>query len=173
MPLLNGIGRIAPYYRHTKGGRSSFADSVAVRDRCALVYDVQDTAGRDCPTHVACFVAHGVMKQERIGSFIGLKSKKRMGCQLIDRGRRGRIMSLGSVQIHAHPKVKGRQHGHSGLQRHAQDCIELLGIGTIYRSTPEKLRSIEALAGGPVCGFTAPRSTVSGLTEYFHMFGFA
>src|SRR5207253_8093173 len=40
----------------------------------ALVYDVQDTEGRDLPKDVACFVAQGAMTQERIGWFMGLKT---------------------------------------------------------------------------------------------------
>jgi len=41
------------------------------------------------------------------------------------------------------------------------------------RSTCKKSSSIEAFAKGPSAGFTASRSTVSGLAEYVHIVGFA
>jgi hypothetical protein len=69
----------------------------------ALVYDVQDTEGKDLPKDVACFLADGAMTQERIGSFIGLMSKKMVGCKLIDTGD-GAAGSLGVVKRPENPK---------------------------------------------------------------------
>ena len=62
-----------------------------------LVYDVQDTEGRDLPKDVACFAALGAMTQERIDWFIGLMSKKMGGCQFIDAGD-GAAGSIGIVK---------------------------------------------------------------------------
>jgi IrrE N-terminal-like domain len=66
----------------------------------ALVYDVQDTEGKDLPRDVVCFAARGAMTQERIGWFIGLMSKKRIGCQPIDAGDG----AAGSIRIVTRPK---------------------------------------------------------------------
>jgi hypothetical protein len=149
MPLLNGIARIdlsAILPPHFKAGARPLL-ILCRSGGCARLRHAGQ--GEGLPKDGACFVAHGVMTQERIGSFIALKSKKRMGCQLIDRG-----------MARPHPKVKGRQHGHSGLQRHASDCIELLGIGTIYRSTPERfdrsrVRTAAVRLGEPLPGWEA------------------
>src|ERR1700730_4829052 len=53
----------------------------------ALVYDVQDTEGKDLPQDVvACFFAQGPIDQERIGSFVELMNRKDIDCHMVDAG---------------------------------------------------------------------------------------
>jgi IrrE N-terminal-like domain len=53
----------------------------------ALVYDVQDTEGKELPRDVlSCFFAQGPIDQERIGSFMGLMCRKNIDCHIVDAG---------------------------------------------------------------------------------------
>lgn len=64
----------------------------------ALVYDVQDTEGKDLPEDVlSCFFAHGPIDQGRIGSFMELMSRKCIDCRMVDAGD-GRAGSIRVVQ---------------------------------------------------------------------------
>jgi len=52
----------------------------------ALVYDVQDTEGKDLPADVASFFAAGTIDQRRIASFESLMFKKNIECRWMDAG---------------------------------------------------------------------------------------
>lgn len=65
----------------------------------ALVYDVQDTEGKDLPKDVACFSAQGAIDQDRIAAFIGLVSRKSIECHMIDAGDAG----AGSIRVIKRP----------------------------------------------------------------------
>jgi hypothetical protein len=55
----------------------------------ALVYDVQDTEGRDLPEDVACFVARGEVTRQQIDTFAKLMSRNHIECRYVDAGDRG------------------------------------------------------------------------------------
>lgn len=70
----------------------------------ALVYDVQDTEGRDLPQDVlACFFAQGPIDQDRIGGFMGLMNRKCIDCRMVDAGD-GRAGSIRVIQRAAKAK---------------------------------------------------------------------
>jgi len=69
----------------------------------ALVYDVQDTEGKDLPKDVTCFYAQGPIDQERIGSFMELMNRKCIDCRMVDAGD-GRAGSIRVVQRAAKAK---------------------------------------------------------------------
>lgn len=69
----------------------------------ALVYDVQDTVGKDLPKDVSAFFARGPIDQARIGSFMGLMSGKCVEPLMIDAGD-GRAGSIRVVKRPANPK---------------------------------------------------------------------
>src|SRR5208337_3456684 len=52
----------------------------------ALVYDVQDTEGKELPQDVACFFAQGPIDQNRIFASIALMSRKYIECLMVDAG---------------------------------------------------------------------------------------
>ena len=52
----------------------------------ALVYDVQDTAGKDLPQDVNCFVARGPITKGRIYEFLGFMESKGIQSELFDGG---------------------------------------------------------------------------------------
>src|SRR5271165_3771723 len=52
----------------------------------ALVYDVQDTEGREMPKDVSSFFAHGAIDEERLGSFMPLMSRKNIEWRWFDGG---------------------------------------------------------------------------------------
>lgn len=52
----------------------------------ALVYDVQDTEGRDLPQDAACFSAQDPVNQGRIWSFMERMGKKYIECHMVDAG---------------------------------------------------------------------------------------
>ncbi len=71
-----------------------------------LVYDVQDTEGKDLPQDVlACFFAQGSIDQKRIFSFVELMHRKYIECLLVDAGD-GRAGSIRVVERTAGPKEK-------------------------------------------------------------------
>ncbi len=52
----------------------------------ALVYDVQDTEGRELPKDVSSFFAQGTIDEERLGSFMPLMSRKNIEWRWFDGG---------------------------------------------------------------------------------------
>jgi hypothetical protein len=61
----------------------------------ALVYDVQDTEGKELPKDAICFFAQGPIDRDRIFSFIELMSRRNIICCMVDAGD-GRA---GSIQV--------------------------------------------------------------------------
>jgi hypothetical protein len=72
----------------------------------ALVYDVQDTEGKELPQDVlSCFFAQGPMDQERILIFIELMRRKCVECLMVDAGD-GRAGSIRVIKRAADAKEK-------------------------------------------------------------------
>ena len=72
----------------------------------ALVYDVQDTEGKDLPEDVlSCFFAYGPIDQNRLVAFIELMKRRCVDCLMVDAGD-GRAGSIKVVQRAANPKEK-------------------------------------------------------------------
>lgn len=65
----------------------------------ALVYDVQDTEGKDLPDGVNAFAATGVMTAQKMGGFVALLLKKNITCERVDAGDG----SAGAIQVSARP----------------------------------------------------------------------
>lgn len=61
----------------------------------ALVYDVQDTDGKELPQDVECFPARGPIDKERIGSFTERIRRKSIDCHTVDAGD----AAAGSIRI--------------------------------------------------------------------------
>jgi hypothetical protein len=69
----------------------------------ALVYDVQDTEGRDLPTDVACFLARGAITDVDISAFLSRLATKHIETLTIDAGD----ASAGSIQMKHRSERKG------------------------------------------------------------------
>lgn len=67
----------------------------------ALVYDIQDTEGKDIPPGVASFFAWGSISKEQLGSYRSILEKKDIKCLGVDAGDRNagliRVVSRGST----------------------------------------------------------------------------
>src|SRR5436190_18989885 len=61
----------------------------------ALVYDVQDTEGKELPEDVASFFAHGSIDEARVASFIPLLVRKNIEWHGVDAGD----ASAGSIRV--------------------------------------------------------------------------
>jgi hypothetical protein len=61
----------------------------------ALVYDVQDTEGKDLPKDAICFYAQGPVDRNRIFGFIELMGRKNISCCMVDAGDG----QAGSIQV--------------------------------------------------------------------------
>ncbi len=70
----------------------------------ALVYDVQDTEGKDLPDGVNAFAATGTMTAQRIEEFGALLARKNIGCQWVDAGD-GKAGAIRVMDRPADPKA--------------------------------------------------------------------
>ena len=61
----------------------------------ALVYDVQDTEGKELPEDVDAFFAKGAITEQQMPGFIGKMEKKQIACEFFDGGDN----SAGSIQL--------------------------------------------------------------------------
>ncbi len=70
----------------------------------ALVYDVQDTEGKDLPDGVNAFAAAGTMTTERMSGFVALLALKNIVCQWVDAGD-GKAGAIRVTERPADPKA--------------------------------------------------------------------
>jgi len=70
----------------------------------ALVYDVQDTEGKDLPDGVNAFAAVGTMTAQRMEGFVALLTRKNIVCQWVDTGD-GKAGAIGVLAQPADPKA--------------------------------------------------------------------
>ena len=70
----------------------------------ALVYDVQDTEGKDLPEGVNAFAAAGSMTTERMSGFVALLARKNIVCQWVDAGD-GKAGAIRVTERPADPKA--------------------------------------------------------------------
>jgi hypothetical protein len=69
----------------------------------ALVYDVQDTEGKDLPDGVNAFAADGTMTTERMNEFVALLARKNVNVEWIDAGD-GKAGAIRVMKRPANPK---------------------------------------------------------------------
>lgn len=67
----------------------------------ALVYDVQDTEGKDLPEDVDSFFARGTITEGQMRGFLPLMTKKHISCSFVDAGdqKAGSIRANGQIKI--------------------------------------------------------------------------
>lgn len=73
----------------------------------ALVYDVQDTEGKDLPDGVNAFAAAGTMTTERMSGFVALLARKNIVCQWVDAGD-GNAGAIRFAERPADPKAANK-----------------------------------------------------------------
>ena len=71
----------------------------------ALVYDVQDTEGKDLPEDVDSFFARGTITEGQMRGFLPLMSKKHIDCSFVDAGDQ----KAGSIRVNGQIKINDKE----------------------------------------------------------------
>lgn len=71
----------------------------------ALVYDVQDTEGKDLPEDVDSFFARGTVTGAQMRGFLPLMSKKHIDCSFVDAGDQ----KAGSIRVNGQIKINDKE----------------------------------------------------------------
>ena len=71
----------------------------------ALVYDVQDTEGKDLPEDVDSFFARGTITESQMRAFLPLMSKKHIDCSFVDAGDQ----KAGSIRVNGQIKINDKE----------------------------------------------------------------